>query len=432
MKRVIVAGGGAAGISAALSASHKGFDVTLVESLNRLGGRLGSFQDKKSGQKFDYGEHLILGGYTETLKLLKMMNCEDDVSIQPQLNIPFYHPQKDVHRFSLPDISPPFNFLTGIMKNRMLSFKERLKLIGQLRRLTAENFTHRITASEWLRDTPQNLLDSFWKPVIISVMNCLPEEADMQIVKTAFEKGFLQKGGLGFFMKPQSEIFDENARKSLESAGVSVRLGSQITKLIFRDNEVVSLELDGGENIDADYFILALPPKKVHEIIGDEGILSLENIIYEYTDICNLHLVFEREIFGDDFGCLLKALPQWFFKRRWKAGDSKGIGYSLTISAADKLILPDIDIVETCLTDLRSCGAELDGNRLLYSKVVMSKEATIILTPEASGNRPGPSTNLKNLFIAGDWTDTGLPATIESAVMSGFKAAEMLENYTKS
>ena len=434
MKNILVAGGGAAGISAALSAADKGYKVTLVESLNRLGGRLGSFHDKKAGQTFDFGEHLILGGYTHTRELLKRMNSPDSVYIQPRLSIPFYRPGEKVHRFTLLNVPSPFDFLHGVAYNKLFTIKERIQLARQLRRLLSAKDLSGITSSAWLKDSPLKLIELFWNPVIISVMNCTAEEADMNLVLTAFKKGFLQKGGLGFFTQSQSQIFNDNAKNALESSGITILLNAKIVELNHRDGSVSSITITGGDKIEAAGFIFTMPPDYLSKIEGcGEDTLGFDGNSFEYSDICNVHLVFEREIFTDDFGCLLKVLPQWFFRRRWNYGNSPGIGYSLTISAADKLIPPGSNIIETCLDDLRKCGADFENNRLIYSKTVLSKKATVKISPEFTQNRPSHQTNLKNLFIAGDWTDTGLPATIESAVLSGFEAVDILNfNYCRS
>lgn len=429
MSSVAVVGGGAAGITSALKAAERGFSVTLFEALPRLGGRLGSFTDKRSGQSFDFGEHLIHAGYSNTLKLLEMMECEGSIEIQLKLNITFHYPRLGFYRFRLPHLPPPINFFTGLTAFKLLPLSDRLRLIARLRKLISGRNLVAATARDWLTGASPEEYRIFWKSVIISALNCLPEDVDIRMVRTAFEKGFLRKGGLGFFKQAQGEIFHTKALEALRKSGVTVRLKHQVKKLMIAGGKATHLLTDSGDSIQADKFILALPPQGLLKLLGDDiPALGLNKgaLDFGFSDICNVHLVFERRIFEGDFGCLLESLPQWYFRRRWGNENRDGVAYSLTISAADKLIPPGTDVVKGCLADLKRCGADLKDNRLLYRKVILSRKATVILSPESSESRPGAETAVENLLLAGDWTDTGLPATIESAVMSGFRAGEMI------
>ena len=190
---------------------------------------------------------------------------------------------------------------------------------------------------------------------------------------------------------------------------------------------MITLEEIDGEKIDADYYIFALPPEALLKIFsGDVSVLGINLSGIAYSPICGVHLVFKYKIFFDRFGCLLNTLPQWFFEAGWNNNGAEGQGYSLVISAADKFIQPGMDVVEVCLQDLKRCGAEFNPGDLLYSKVVMNKNATVKITPEFSAVRPKMTTALSNVFLAGDWIDTGLPATIESAVRSGMAAGKAI------
>jgi hypothetical protein len=188
---------------------------------------------------------------------------------------------------------------------------------------------------------------------------------------------------------------------------------------------VLKLESKDHQEIGADYFILALPPQNLLKLNGYEALFPQNHTWFnclKYSDIYNLHLLFARKIFNIDFGCLLNSIPQWFFHRSWGEGGA----YSITISSADAIVADGTDILNLCISDLASCGADLENNPLLFKKVFKNRKATVIISPEFFDYRPGCKTEIENLFLAGDWTDTGLPATIESAVVSGLASAMML------
>ena len=428
MRKVAVVGGGAAGIAAALTAAKRGFQVTLLEGRSRLGGRLGSFFDKRAGCQFDLGVHLIVAGYANTLKLLEMIDSTDTVEIQRSLFIPFYHPIKGRAEFRTISLPPPWNFLAGILNFRLLSVRERINLIRRLTKLTSTKKLAPQTAEQWLNEVSENEYERFWKPLIVSALNCYPEDADIRMLKAALIEGFMKRGGLGFFLLPEAEIFHNRALKALEREGVSVRLNHPIKGLKIRENRIRSLAGNSGIEVQADEYIFALPPDALCNIFRDEisaiG-LKLDLPALQYSNIVNVHLIFERRIFGDDFGCMVDTLPQWFFHRRRSDESEKGEAYSLVISAAERAIPSECDILNVCLKDLERCGAELGGNRLIYSRIINNNKATVKISPDTADKRPGLMTDLENLYLAGDWVDTGLPPTIESAVLSGLQAVEL-------
>ena len=427
MKKVAVVGGGIAGITAALSAAKLGRRVTLMEKRSRLGGRLGSFLDKRTGCQFDLGAHLIIGGYTNTLKLLKMIDIRDAVDIQRNLFIPFHHPEMGRSELRAAGLPSPFNFLAGIFNFRLLTMRERINLTKRLKKLASTNPLPPQTAQEWLHSASRNEYEWFWKPLIISALNCYPEDVDIRMLRVILVKGFMKRGGLGVFLQSEEEIFHNSALKALKRERVTVKLGQPVRGLKISKGRIQSLFMDSGESVQADNYIFALPPDALGKVFGSEipaiG-LNLDLSAFQYSNIVNVHLIFERRIFEEEFGCILDTLPQWFFHRRWSDVSDKGEVYSLVISAAERAIPPGCDIIKVCLNDLKRCGADLRGNRLLYHKIVNNKKATVKISPDIVNKRPGVMTDLANLYLAGDWVDTGLPPTIESAVLSGFRAGE--------
>jgi squalene-associated FAD-dependent desaturase len=416
-----------------------GANVTLCEARSVLGGRLGSFRDPQTGLSFDYGTHLLTAGYKETLELLRLIEAEKEVEIQLTLCIPFYHPDKGKIELKLPEAPIPLNFLAGMSQYKLLNFRDKANLPLRMRKLIYE--PQAISAKSWLKGTSIREYEYFWKPLIIATMNCLPEEADMRMVRIALIKGFLEKGGLGFFLAPQSEIFHHKALSALQKKGIKVRLRCPVKEVHLNGKTLESVSLKSGEKLKAEVYIFAVTPDKLLSLFGSKILalgLPLDLNSMEYSDICNVHFAFEKRLFEEDFGALLDSLPQWFFLKKWnnvtvgaglrppRHNPLTGFHYSLNISSADKLLEKKDDLVAHCLADLKRCGANFNDNRLLFQKVVWSHKATVKLTPQIAYTRPSFRTELKNVFLAGDWIDTGLPATIESAVQSGFEAGDAI------
>ena len=424
MKTAVI-GGGAAGIAAALKAASLGHQVTLYEALPRLGGRLGSFTCHQTGRIFDFGEHLLLASCAQTLKLLELMNCRYTVRVQPKLEIPFHHPRKGFHLFRLNHLPKPYDFLWALGNFKYLPFPQRLKLITRLKRLIDADNLPAISAEKWLEGASPAEYRNFWLPLILSALNCLPGEADIGMLKTVFCEGFLKGGGLGFFTIPQNEIFHHRALKALETAGVELKIRESVSHIALKEDGVEIYR--GTDVIDRfDRTIVAVPPEKLPGLLGDQQVklgIDVADIGRRYSAICNVHLVFAEPVFESDFGCLLESLPQWYFRKRWISPEA---AYSLVISAADAILPKGGDIIGECLRDLERCGGNMRNNKVHYAKMVLIKRATVKFPPAARNQRPKIETGDRRLLLAGDWVDTGLPPTIESAITSGFRAAEML------
>ena len=428
MSSAVIIGGGAAGIAAALTAARRGLRVKLIEASNRLGGKLGSF-NTDTGHILNFGEHLITGEYHDTLQLLRQISAEDCVTLQERLDIPFYHPQKGHCRFTAGKLPPPFNFLSSITSFKYLSFTEKARLGMNLKKLLGEVSIYSCTFPQYFPKINQTEFKYFWEPFIVSALNVHPDEADIKLVQTAIREGFTGEKGMGFFTAPLAEIFNIKAGEALKKAGVDLILRNRVSSVDIAGNKIENISLNDQTMIRADNYIFALPPENLLKVFGENYPaleLQMENNDFRYSPICNVHLILKKEIFTERFGCLLDTLPQWFIRAGSWDDRGKGYAYCLVISAADRYIPQGIDIISLCLRDLRRCGAEFSDDDILYTRVIDYKKATLKFTPEFNRIRPCSLTGLKNAFLAGDWIDTGLPATIESAVRSGFRAGEMV------
>lgn len=428
MPSITVIGGGAAGIAASLKAARRGWKVTLCEAKSCLGGKLGSFGDTESGAVFDYGEHLLTGGYRDTLELLRMIGAESSVTFQKKLDIPYYHPARGRFRLKTGNLPRPLNFISAVLNFRLLSFGQRLKLIARLNMLlSSEDDT--LSMEELLKNADSDERDYFWTPFILSTLNCLPEEADAGLLKTVVREGFLVDQGLGFFRENHRKVFHDRALDALQDSGVEVRLKCRIKNVKCEGGRIVSA-VSGNENYVTGNYIFALQPDVLTKILQDSSVDTVKfglDIPAEYSGICNVHFVTGKQLFPDSFGCLSDSLPQWFFSRKMIVKGRGMYHYNLVISAAEEFISDEDDVWGRCAADLKKLGIDLSEDKILYLKIILDKRATVKFNASFAAGRPGPKTGFENCYIAGDWTNTGLPTTIESAVRSGFAAVAAAE-----
>jgi len=423
MPSITVVGGGAAGIAAAMKAGVCGWKVTLCEAQSTLGGRLGSFKDTKSGAVFDYGEHLLTGGYRDTLELLRMIGAENSVSFQKKLDIPYYHPARGRFKLKTGNLPRPLNFISAILNFRLLSLKQRFKLIARIIGLLS-SADDTLSIEELLKNADTEEREYFWTPFILSTLNCLPGEADAGLLKTVIREGFLAGGGMGFFWENPRTVFHDRALEKLRETGVDVKLKCKINAVKCEGDRILSAGA-GDDNLVSDKYIFALQPDVLANLLKNNGIEAGKfglGSTTEYAGICNVHFVVRNELFPDSFGCLVDSLPQWFFSRKINMYGRQMYHYNLVISAAEELISEEENIWERCLADLKKLGVDLSEEGVEFSRIIRDKKATVKLDASFPRGRAGPKTGLENCYIAGDWTNTGLPATIESAVRSGFAA----------
>jgi uncharacterized protein with NAD-binding domain and iron-sulfur cluster len=227
-----------------------------------------------------------------------------------------------------------------------------------------------------------------------------------------------------------SDLYTDGASEFIKSKGGDVQTGAQVQRLIIEHGRMTAVELKDGEPIEADYFISAIPPSALFSILPDElknkEFASLESI--GSSPIVSINLWFDRPVIDREFVGLLGTRSQWIFNKDLiLPAEHRSNQIAVIISAArDYVDWTKSELVEMAIGDLHDLLPESRKAELLHSVIVKEREATLSHSVESDSLRLGPQTSIPNLILAGDWTDTGLPATIESAVMSGDVAAESI------
>lgn len=434
MKPVVIVGGGLAGLSAAVALCARNIPVLLLEQKPTLGGRTYSFTDSATGDTVDNGQHLLIAGYERTMAFLSAIGSYDLVDIQPRPSLLFHHPSKGFRRFSVPLIPPPLNLAAAVLSSSLFSVADRMRLLragAALRRAERDSVRH-LTVREWLDRCGQNVevRRCFWDLLSVSIMNETPERASALVFIEALRAAFLRSpraAALAFPRTGLSEVFCVPAREFIEANGGTVGCGTEVRGLEVDGTCVRAVIARGGERLPLAACIVAVPPARAAALIPDwlqQEFLALAREEDSSSPIVSVHLWFERDFMDQPFVGLVGRKIQWLFNRRRIAHSDRDDGYiTAVVSAAYDLVGAGNDeIVRLTMKDVRSVFGQSIGEPL-RSLVIREKKATISLTPRTLPFRPGTKTAIQNLFLAGDWTDTGYPATIEGAIISGERAA---------
>jgi squalene-associated FAD-dependent desaturase len=457
MKRVAIIGGGFAGLAAGVELAARGFAVMLFEARPRLGGRAYSFRDDETGEVVDNGQHALMGCYRDTLAFLDRIGATHKLTRQRNLCVHMVHPEHGPGAIACATLPSPLHLLSGILRYPLLTRGERLRaLLGGTQvmamrrrrdpRLAEWTVAHLLTA---LRQSP-NARASFWYPVAVATLNESPKRAAAAPFAEVLARAFFRSRADSQFVLPKvglSDLYTDDARRYIEARGGRVELKSQVADLVVSENQASALRLRDGAQVEADACISAVPPKALAALLPDAfrngggrpahdtlAWHALACDAFESSPIVSVHLWFDRPVLADAFVGLIGTTTQWLFNRSLLTGNGgNGAGrqcLSAVISAGRELVdWPTAQIVATVLADLRTMLPPSRAAQVLQSVVVKEKHATISATPAAERLRPAATTPIGNLFLAGDWTSTGLPPTIESAVFSGRRAAELVAEY---
>jgi squalene-associated FAD-dependent desaturase len=431
MKRIVVVGGGLAGIAAALDCAGGGATVTLLESRGRLGGAAYSFT--RDGIRADNGQHVFLRCCTAYRELLDRIGAADMVTLQSQLSIPVLAPGGKsawLRRSSLP---APLHLAGALARFTLLSARERLFVARAMQALRAvdpdDPAEDDRSFGEWLSEHGQSeaAIHALWELIARPTLNLMADDASLAQAAYVFQQGLLTDaaaGDVGFAHVPLGEIHDVAARHALTRAGVEVRLRRGATAIVSEDGGF-RVEINGVPPVAADAVILAVPHDRTTRLLPPgSGVDRARLASLGSSPIVNLHVVFDRWVLDVPFAAGVGTPVQWVFDRTEGAGLRWGQYLAVSLSAADEEL--DMTVDDLRARFLPALGDLLPRARTAEVKtffVTREHAATFRAAPGARSLRPGPGTAIPGLLLAGTWTDTGWPATMESAVRSGAAAA---------
>ncbi|MBI3005459.1 MAG: FAD-dependent oxidoreductase [Ignavibacteriales bacterium] len=433
---VAIIGGGVAGLSAAVDLCSRGYKILLLEQRPRFGGRTYSFIDEKSGDVVDNGQHLLMGCYHETRRYIREIGSEHLASLQPSLHIDFLHPEKGIASLDCPRLIAPLHVLAGLLQLGSLSFADRLKLlrVGVELQWTSTEKEHRLesmTVEDWLVSLGQSDQNRkyLWDIVAIGTLNDKPSAVSALLFFRVLRAAFLGSPENSCLLVPRcglSELLVDPALRYIHSRGGEVRTSCGARTLEAGKERIVALLCEDGSKIESRIYISAVPYYALPGIL--DGKASESAAQFESSPIITINLWLDREILENEFVALLDSRVQWIFNKSrlfLKKGKYAEQYLSLVMSGAGEFVGMDKhDLISIALEDLQRAIPAARRAKEVHSLIIKEKRGTFSPKPGTESLRPSTKTNLQNFFLAGDWTDTKYPATIEGAVMSGKKAAQ--------
>jgi len=438
--RVAVVGGGFAGLAAATTLAERGHEVVVLEAKRRLGGRAYAFRDAATGAVVDNGQHAMMGCYAHTWRFLDRIGAGDGVARQSRMRVEMRDPRRGVAAVAAPALPAPLHVAGALLRYRFLSPAERARaLVAGLRvmamRRGGDPFLARATVAELLDELNQspNACRSFWHPVAISTCNELPARAAAAPFAEVLARGFFGTRADSQFVFAKvglSELYAEPAARFVTARGGCVETGAQAEWIEVEEGRAVAVRMRDGRRVACDAVIVAAPPGATHALLPAAVAAAApwrELPSLGAAPIVSVHLWYDRDVLGTDFTGLVGTTTQFAFDRTRLCGTrvaGEGSQVSAVISAAhDEETWENAALTATVIADIETVAPAARGAQVLRAVVVKEKHATISCTPRSERLRPEAGTPLDNVFLAGDWTATGLPPTIEGAVLSGERAA---------
>ncbi|HXG09129.1 MAG TPA: hydroxysqualene dehydroxylase HpnE [Gemmataceae bacterium] len=449
--RVLVIGGGLAGLAATTALAPRGFQVTLLEARGRLGGRAGSFQDAASGQLVDACQHVSMGCCTNFRHFCRTVGI--DHLLRPQRCLYFMTPDRRVSRFRADGWPAPFHLLGSFAAAHYLTPGEKLRIAWGLSRLRNEPADGDPPFADWLarhHQTPRTV-ERFWGVVLTSALNEVPERVGLRYARKVFVDGFLRHRR-GFEVElptvPLGRLYGDELCRWLENHQVALRLGQAARTFRLTRDRVKGVELRQGEVVEADWYLAAVPFDRLLDLLP-AGVVEAHpyfaNLRHlETSPITSVHLWYDRPVTHLPHVVLIDCVGQWVFNR----GGASPSPYPLPLQGEEGRVRGTtpgeyyVQVVVSAARQFRGLGHDEVRRRIVAEmarlfpaaapealrrvRVVTEHAATFSAVPGVDRWRPVQESPIANLFVAGDWTATGWPATMEGAVRSGYLAAEAL------
>ena len=418
MPAVLIAGGGLAGLAAAVALADAGFTVELHEARGFLGGRATSFP--LDSEVIDNCQHILLRCCVNLLDFYRRLGVTDRVRFHDTFH--FIEPGGRVSTLRRGRLPPPLHLFGSFLRMACLDAADKLTIARGLVALRRERGRRgdldRITMLDWLREKRQTerAIRRFWGQVLVGAVN---EELDRMAAAHGFKVfwlGFLARADsyqMGVPAVPLGELYSLEVWRRI--GGVTLHLRSPVESIEIRDGLVTAVR--AGDTLrTADYYVAALPLERLAPVAPG---LDLDASWLDHSPITGIHLWFDRPVTSLPHATLLDRTIQWVFNK------SEGRYLQVVVSASRSLVeMSRGAVIDLAFAELAEFFPAVKEARLEKAHVIKEIRATFSARPGIEARRPPPETRIGNLFLAGDWTRSGWPATMEGAVRSGYRAAE--------
>jgi squalene-associated FAD-dependent desaturase len=421
MKKCLVLGGGFAGLTSAVYLSKAGYKVELIEASPKLGGRAYSFKDEETGTEIDNGQHILMGCYKETLTFFEIINSLDKLDFQENLSINFIKENYKLFQLRASRLPYPLSLFSALFNYRAISISERilmLKLFLKLPFVSGKSLEKQ-TVLEWLESENQNenIRKTFWDFLSISALNTSPDKASAKVFLDVLKEVFLHGNKSASIILPKAgltETYCTNSQNYIEDRDGIIHLSEKAEEIKIERNKIVKVKTGDREICGFDYVISALPLYALNKIVSTDEYFYKP--VLEYSSILTIHFWLKNNKIESTFYGLIGSPVHWLFNH--------GSHLTIVISDADDFMgLSGEELFTSTLKELNKYFG-IKSEEITNYKVIKEKRATFIPSTKLLDKRPSSGTEIKNFFLAGDWIETGLPSTIESAVKSGRMAAD--------
>jgi zeta-carotene desaturase len=439
-KRILILGGGLAGLSSALALAESGFQVEMVESRPHLGGRAASYL-LPDGEHVDNCQHVTMACCTNLEDFYRRVGSGDKIRYYDR--VVFLDREGRRAELKAAPLPAPLHLAPSFLRLPFLSWRDKSSLgramYGIVRRGGHTANGNSATMLEWLLaegQTPASI-ERVWRTVLVSALDEELDRAGAQFGVDVFWKAFLKNRRgfeIGIPTVPLGELYG-GCREAIERRGGAVRTRTAVRALRVEGGRVAAAVLEGGAELTADFYLSALPHNALLDLLPESlagtdpvfrGLRELRS-----SPITGVHLWFDREVTAEPYLALLERTTQWIFNKTKLYGGNPEQGggqyLQLVISASYDLVEKSRqEIIDLCRRELEEALPAARQAQLRKATVVKEVAATFSPAPGCDRFRPGAHSPLHNLYLAGDWTATGWPATMEGAVRSGYLAAEAI------
>jgi hydroxysqualene dehydroxylase len=425
-RRIAVVGGGLAGLAAAIECADSGASVTLYEARPRLGGATFSFQ--RNGLWLDNGQHVALRCCTAYVDFLRRIGADHLLVFQPRLRVPVLREGRHAALIARAGLPAPLHLASTLLRYGPLGARERLAAIraaAALRALDPDDPTlDEQTFGDWLRAHGQspNAVAALWNLIALPTLNLPADQASLAAAVKVFRTGLLDSAeacDIGIPAAPFQQLHADPAVAALEGAGGRILTGTPVRAVT---GELRLLLDDGANEVDA--VVVAVPHESVALLVPAAAVDAEALAGLGTSPIVNLHVHYSRRVLDEPLAAALDSPCQWIFDRTEAAGAREGQLIAVSLSHATEQIGASVaDLRERYLPALERLLPAARGAEILDFAVTHEPRATFRVAPGTRKLRPGPRTAVPGLFLAGAWTGTGWPPTMEGAVRSGLTAA---------
>jgi len=456
-RRAVVVGGGLAGITTALVLAERGWEVTLAEARPRLGGRATSY--RRGELTVDNGQHVFLRCCSAYRGLLDRLGAGPGTGmthLQDRLDIPLKSASDaSTARLRRSGLPAPLHLARALGGYGLLPLRDRAKLGGPALALRRTDPTSATVDEQgfghFLREHGQSqaAIDRLWSVISTATLNIAPDDASLALAAKVFRTGLLEHNDgsdLGYATVPLGRIHDELARKALDAAGVTVLESTKAEPLESDGNSdsntasaeggraAVTLTDRAGQSstLTVDAVVLAVP-HDVAATLLPQSHHPTEFAKLGHSPILNIHLRYDRTVLDGPFLAAVDSPAQWIFDRTAASGvdGPPGSYLAITVSAADALAdTPTRELAALFEAEVARLLPAARSARVEDCFVTREQHATFRQARGSAALRPGPGTSMPGVYLAGAWTDTGWPDTMESAVRSGISAARLVVDHT--